>query len=100
VSLGLSAGLNLQDRSWNCRARKHFRSRERSLSMRARDPDRQRDLSQLEKERPGRAQLRPGADGIVRYVVLSGRNQDRRAADHRLVVQAWLRRQVWNSVAG
>ena len=59
--------------------------------------DRQRHLSQLEKERSRLAEFRAGADGIVRHLVLSGRDQDGRGADHRLGAEARFRRQMRNS---
>ena len=45
------------------------------------DPDRQSHFSQLEEDGPRPAELRAGADGIVRHLVLSGRHQDRRGPD-------------------
>src|SRR5438477_6939969 len=67
--------------------------------MRPRNSDWQCHLSQLEKGRSRCAEFYPSADRIVRHMVLSGRHQDRRRADHRMGYQTWFRREVRNSVA-
>ena len=68
--------------------------------MRAGDGGREHHFSQLETYRSGLAQLRPGADAIVRHLVLSGRDQDRRGADYGLGGAARFRRKVRRAVEG
>ena len=54
----------------------------RPIPMRAGDPDRQRNVSQLEKKRSWRTKFRAGPHRIVRYMVLSSRHKDRLGANH------------------
>ena len=51
------------------------------------------------KERPRRTEFRPGAHGILRHVVLSGRNQDWLGTNNRLGVETGLRREMRHSPA-
>ncbi len=61
------------------------------------DGCRKHHLSQLEETRPRLAQFCPGADRIVRYLVLSGRHQDGGRPDYRLGRQTGLWRKVRDS---
>src|SRR5207237_5474320 len=99
-SVLLSAGINLQSCRRYCRARKRGGSVRRALSMCAGDRDREFDLSQLEKGRPWGAQFCAGADGIVRHMVLPGRNKDRGGTDYRWGAEARLRRAMRYACTG
>ncbi len=99
VSLVLSAGFDVQGRGRHCRAGEPARSI-RTICINA---FRRSRLAispfTIGKKAIGCAEFRPGAHRIVRHLVLSGRNQDRRGADHRLGAETWIWREVRHSVA-
>ena len=75
LSFRLSARIDLQGGGGSGGAGEQHHHATGRVRMRAGNGCRQHHLPQLETQRPRLAQFRPGADRIVRYVVLPGRHQ-------------------------